>query len=113
MGENQTNEGEPVNKEEAIRALQENDNNNQDDEPPPLLEAAPANYTTRSGQTIIPNQKYATMAIQEKVHKPSTYKEAVKSPTHRCQWSQAIDEELKSLAANRTWELVELSGATV
>ena len=53
-------------------------------------------------------KKTARMALQEPIYEPSTYKEAMTSPTYQTQWAQAIDEELNSLAANGTWELVEL-----
>ena len=61
--------------------------------------------TEKAAQNAAQN---ARMAIQEVIHEPSTYKEAMTSPTYRSQWAQAIDEELNSLAVNGTWELVEL-----
>lgn len=41
------------------------------------------------------------------VDEPRTFKEAMRS-SHSTQWRDAVDEELRSLDKNKTWQLVEL-----
>ena len=48
------------------------------------IEQALEPYTTRSGQILKPNPRYfASVALGEKIHEPTTYKEAMASPSHR------------------------------
>ena len=54
------------------------------------------------------NSWYVNMTIQKQIHEPFTYKEAMRSLTYHCQWAQVIEEELRSLTLNETWELMKL-----
>jgi hypothetical protein len=48
---------------------------------------------------------YALPVIDDGI--PYTYKEAVQS-VESAKWKEAIDEEMKSLHKNQTWDLVQL-----
>ena len=54
-----------------------------------------------------PNPKYANAALIEDngIRKPNTYEEAAQSK----EWRDAMEEEMKALKQNETWELVSPS----
>lgn len=72
-------------------------------------------YTTRSGRKTFKPVNYhslsALIAVGEsslsEVENPSTYKEALESP-QKDEWIQSMQEELKQLLRNQTWEVTEL-----
>ena len=51
------------------------------------------------------------MSISEassKIHKPTSYKEAISDPIHGRQWKDAVEEKLYNLESHHTWEFEEL-----
>ena len=87
------------NHEEALHGIRQ-DNNDRDNEPilrrssrqrqePRQFWKASA-YTTKASQIYVPETYYEAMNCQD-----------------RDLWKEAIDKEIESLAANRTWEVVE------
>ncbi|RKF57446.1 hypothetical protein GcM3_188026, partial [Golovinomyces cichoracearum] len=48
----------------------------------------------------------STALICQEIPIPRTYKQAVNDPTYGKMWREAIEEEIKSLTANKTWEEV-------
>ncbi|RKF57445.1 hypothetical protein GcM3_188040 [Golovinomyces cichoracearum] len=48
----------------------------------------------------------STALIRQEIPIPRTYKQAVNDPTYGKMWREVIEEEIKSLTANQTWEEV-------
>jgi hypothetical protein len=52
-------------------------------------------------------ERYGNFANTIRIMEPKTYEEAISSPEKE-KWTQAMEEEINSLLANDTWELVDL-----
>ena len=48
------------------------------------------------------NPKYANVAVVEEEKEPTSFEEA----SQKAEWRKAIEEEIKALAENQTWDLV-------
>lgn len=51
-----------------------------------------------------PDDLAMAVKVKEGIAIPRTYKEALKDREHAGKWKEAIDEELKTLITNGTWE---------
>lgn len=61
---------------------------------------------SRSGRQIRLPERYQVRQVTTEIVTPSTYEEAVSGPQQK-QWETAINDELRSLALNNVWELVD------
>jgi len=73
----------------------------------PTVASTRARRQTAGKFTSTRYQHEAYMAYTQDPDEPSSYTEALKSP-EAPEWREAIQEELKSVIENHTWELVEL-----
>ena len=56
----------------------------------------------RSTRMKMKNPKYANVAVVEEEKEPTFFEEA----SQKAEWRKAIEEEIKALAENQTWDLV-------
>ena len=79
-------------------------------EPAPTAEPQPLRRSTRERKSTTSND-YVYMSEEGhdigKVDDPSSFKEAMSSE-HSHKWCDAMEEELKSMSANKVWDLVEI-----
>ena len=92
--------------EEPHQSDNENDPHNDDAPPPP-----PVRRSQRERKKAIPDD-YVTYMSEDvndigKVEDPTSYKEAIKS-MNSSKWQVAMEDELKSMASNDVWDLVEV-----
>ena len=61
---------------------------------------------SRSGRPIRLPERYQARQVTAETGTPTTYEEAVTGP-QKTQWEAAINEELRALATNHVWDLVD------
>jgi len=72
----------------------------------PLRDTPVAERRTRSGRNIRMPERYRAQRATTDIATPTTYDEAIAGPQKR-QWEIAIADELRSMAINNVWELVD------
>jgi hypothetical protein len=86
----------------------DDDHDNEHDDNPP--DSPPVQHLRRSGSDPIPSTKYPPheYVLLIDAGKPSCYEEAL-SNEHNNEWSEAIQDKIKSLYENDTFELMSLT----
>ncbi len=105
--ENQEGEEvEQMENQEAEEVEQVNNNINQAEEET-TNEAMPSNYNLRNRHNIRLPTALSDYVLLATDCNPATYDDAMESE-EKVQWQEAIDNEMKSLIENETWEIVDL-----
>ena len=73
-----------------------------------MIEQTCTHKNAKQAETTLQKLAISIFEAFNKIHKPTSYKEAISNPIHGWQWKDSVEKKLYNLESYHTWEFKEL-----